>query len=160
MKVIWAPWRINYILGPKETGCLFCEKLQAKNSREALILYQGKKSFVMMNLYPYNNGHLMIAPYRHLSSLDLLEKNDLLDLMQLVQESAKIIKQLFKPDGLNIGINEGKVAGAGVADHLHLHTVPRWSGDTNFMPVLSDTRVISEHLFSTYDKLLPYFEKL
>ena len=111
-----------------------------------------------MNLYPYNNGHVMIAPNRHVAGLADIGQEELLDFMLLVQKSLKILKQLFNPDGLNMGINEGKVAGAGVADHLHFHIVPRWSGDTNFMPVLADTRVISELLFDTYDKLLPYYQ--
>lgn len=160
MKILWAPWRMDYIEAPQKKDCIFCDKPKESSDKENYILYKGKLSFVMMNIYPYNNGHLMVSPYKHVSSLLDLEREDLIDLTLLTQASLQVLEKAFKPDGFNVGINIGKSAGAGFADHIHIHIVPRWSGDTNFMPVLSETKVMPEHLDSTYKKLLPLFKDL
>lgn len=157
MKRIWAPWRMEYILAAKRPGCFLCEMVQEERDRDNLLLYRGENAFVVMNKYPYNNGHLMIAPYRHLSLMEELNDDELLDLMQLTQRAIGVLKARIRPDGFNVGINLGKVAGAGLEEHLHVHIVPRWSGDTNFMPVFSDTKVMPQALHEMYDQLLPAF---
>ncbi len=157
MKQLWAPWRMPYLKNSQPKGCIFCVKTKQKNDRANLILYRGPYVFVMMNLYPYSNGHLLISPYRHVSSLEDLDPQTLTDLMRTAQRSLGAVRGLFKPDAFNLGINQGREAGAGIESHVHLHIVPRWNGDTNFMPVLTDTRVIPEDLESSYDKLLPLF---
>ena len=157
MQTLWAPWRIEYILGEKEQGCVFCKSFLQEN---ALALFKGKTSMVLMNKFPYINGHLLVAPVRHTSGLDQLDRDELADLMTLVRESTSILKRTIHPDGFNVGLNLGKVAGAGIEEHLHCHIVPRWFGDTNFMTVLADVRVIPEHVQATRDKLKPFFDKL
>ena len=159
MKNLWAPWRIDYILGKKEKGCIFCNRLKEKNDRENLILTRREDVFAIMNRYPYNNGHLMVAPNRHEGDITKFTQREILAIFGLVQDTTAAIESAMKPDGFNIGINMGKVAGAGVKDHLHVHIVPRWEGDTNFMPVVGETKVISEHIFSTYDLLEETFKK-
>ncbi len=158
MKTMWAPWRIEYILGDKEEGCIFCKALEEQH--DDLTLYKGKRTMVVMNKYPYINGHLLVAPKRHLSALQDLEKEEMTDLMQLVERSVAIIKEVMNPDGFNVGLNLGKVAGAGVEEHLHFHIVPRWFGDTNALTVFADVRVIPEHIESTCRNLAPHFAKL
>ncbi len=153
MERLWAPWRIDYILSQKPPGCIFCDKPKENNDEENLILYRGKYNFIIMNAYPYNNGHMMVVPYRHTATLSGWSPEEQQELMDLADMAVELLRRLMRPDGFNLGINMGLVAGAGVADHIHLHVVPRWNGDTNFMPVLSDTRVISEHLRATYQKL-------
>lgn len=153
MKVLWAPWRMNYILSKKEEGCIFCELPKQNKDKENLIIYRSKHNFVIMNRYPYNNGHIMVVPYIHTSSFDNLNDEVLLDFMKVTQHSVNSIKKAFMPDGFNIGINIGRIAGAGMEEHIHLHMVPRWAGDTSFMTVFDEIRVIPEHLFQTYDKL-------
>ncbi len=153
MKVMWAPWRIQYIRSPKHDGCIFCEFPRENRDRERLILYRGEHSFIIMNNYPYNPGHVMVAPYRHVGKWEELTEEEILDIMKLSQLSVKIIKKVMNPDGFNIGINIGRVAGAGIDDHVHVHIVPRWAGDTNFMPVVADTKVIPQSLIDTYDEL-------
>ena len=155
MKTIWAPWRIEYILGKKDEGCIFCNAL-SKN--DDLTLFKGRSSMVMMNKFPYINGHLLVAPVRHLSTLNGLEKNEKADLLEMVDKSIEILKLVMKPDGFNVGLNLGKVAGAGIEEHLHFHVVPRWFGDTNALSVFADLRVIPEHLKATYNNLKPHFE--
>jgi len=145
MKKIWAPWRSKYIYSRKRTGCIFCGK-GASNKNDRHVIDRSKHSFSMLNLYPYNNGHVMIAPYRHVKSLELLSDAEIADLMRLVNKTKIKIDKALKPDGYNIGINLGKIGGAGYAGHVHIHIVPRWAGDTNFMPVLSGTKVVSESL--------------
>lgn len=159
MKTLWAPWRMTYILSEKSDGCIFCElpKQEREKDRDNLILYRSSHSFVMMNRYPYNNGHLMVAPYPHVPSLDGLTDEALLDLMRVIQHSITSLKKALRPEGFNLGINIGKVAGAGMEEHLHLHLVPRWGGDTSFMTVLGEVRVVPEHIISTYDKLFAAF---
>jgi len=158
MKVLWAPWRMTYIRSPKKHGCIFCEKPKEGRDKENLILHRGKKCFVMMNRFPYNNGHLMVAPYRHVADLESLEEEEMLEMMTLLSMSVRALRRAYNPHGFNIGVNIGKVAGAGVEGHIHFHVVPRWVGDTNFMPILSETRVIPELLMETYDKLLKHFK--
>ena len=153
MEQIWAPWRIKYIQMAQIEGCILCDKPKENNDALNYILYRGDKNFVIMNSYPYNPGHLMIAPYRHIANLEELTDEELHEHFNIVSRSIKLLKQVFKPDGFNLGINMGKVAGAGINDHIHTHIVPRWQGDTNFMPVLSDVKVVPEALTETYEKL-------
>lgn len=157
MKLLWAPWRMNYILSKKDKGCIFCELPKQNNDRENLIIYRSKYNFVIMNRYPYNNGHIMVVPYIHVFSLDNLSDEILLDFMKVTQHSINSIKKAFMPDGFNIGINIGRIAGAGMEEHIHLHMVPRWAGDTSFMTVFDEIRVIPEHLMQTYDRLYSAF---
>jgi ATP adenylyltransferase len=159
MKVLWAPWRMSYILSDKNQGCIFCEMpKQGKNrDRDNLILYRSSHNFVIMNRYPYNNGHLMVVPYLHNPSLNGLTDEALLDFMKVTQHSINSLKKVLIPEGFNMGINIGKIAGAGMEDHIHLHMVPRWAGDTSFMTVLDEVRVIPEHIMDTYDKLFAVF---
>jgi len=153
MNHIWAPWRIKYIRSPKHNGCIFCDFPKENRDEERLILYRGKHAFVIMNNYPYNPGHVMIAPYRHVGEWEELTDEELLDIMKLSQLTIKALKRAMKPQGFNMGVNIGCVAGAGVKDHVHLHVVPRWNGDTNFMPVIADTKVIPESLEEAYEEL-------
>jgi len=157
---LWTPWRMEYILdNNKPGGCIFCDKPGEEKDRENLILFRGKKYFVIMNKYPYNNGHIMITPYAHVSDVTLLEGEIMADIALEMQRSIAILKEVMNPDGFNVGVNLGKAAGAGIDDHLHLHIVPRWNGDTNFMPVLADTRVMPEYLDETYMKLKPLYKE-
>jgi ATP adenylyltransferase len=156
MKRIWAPWRMKYISGQsqkEEPGCIFCLKPKQKKDQSNYLLHRGKRSFVMMNLFPYTNGHLMIAPYRHVGDFTKLTEGELLEMMKLSQLCQKAMEKTMRPEGFNLGFNLGRTAGAGIADHIHLHLVPRWNGDTNFMPVLSGVKIISEGLDETYAKL-------
>ncbi|HTN42905.1 MAG TPA: HIT domain-containing protein [Nitrospiria bacterium] len=157
MKQLWAPWRMPYLKETQPKGCIFCSKVRQNDDRSNLILHRRRHSFVMMNLYPYSNGHLLVTPYRHVGSIEDLDPATLTDLMRGAQESLKALRRVFRPDAFNLGVNQGREAGAGIEAHVHLHIVPRWNGDTNFMPVLNDTRVIPEHLESSYDKLRPLF---
>jgi len=157
MKTMWAPWRMEYILGDKEKGCIFCKALSEEDN---LTLYKGKATLVVMNKFPYINGHLLAAPIKHISTLDQLSKGEMGDLLETVEQSVGILKKVMNPDGFNVGLNLGKVAGAGVEEHLHFHIVPRWFGDTNALTVFADVRVIPEHLINTYNNLKPYFNKI
>ncbi len=154
---LWAPWRMAYITGPRPTGCFLCEIAKEDADRQNLILHRGSLTFVVMNRYPYNNGHLMVVPYSHSGSLDAFSDSESLAIMRDAQRVTRILQEAFRAEGFNLGFNLGQFAGAGVADHVHLHIVPRWGGDTNFMPVLADTKVMPEYLDTTYDKLVPYF---
>jgi ATP adenylyltransferase len=156
LKRLWAPWRREYILGPKAKACIFCQAPQL-DPQQAGVLLRGERCFVMLNKYPYINGHLLISPLRHVSQLEDLDVEETAELMETVRDSVRRLKQAFGPDGLNLGMNLGKVAGAGVEEHLHFHLLPRWSGDNNFMAVLADTRVISESLSDTWATLSPFF---
>lgn len=153
MKILWTPWRLPFILSDKSEECLFCAKARENRDQENHILFRGRHSFIILNIYPYNNGHLMVVPYRHAPSLEDLDEATLGELMVLVQKSVVSLRQALSPEGFNIGLNLGQAAGAGIADHLHIHVVPRWSGDTNFMPVLAQTRLIPETLDGTYRRL-------
>jgi ATP adenylyltransferase len=159
MEYVWAPWRMDYILGEKRRGCFFCKKLNEKKNKKNLILYQGEYVFVVMNKYPYTNGHLMVVPKRHCLNLEQLDNNELKELFDLLKACIRALKASLRPHGFNIGMNIGKVGGAG-EDHLHLHIVPRWAGDTNFMPVIGKTKIISEYLEKTYEKLHSAFVDL
>ncbi len=162
MKRLWAPWRMKYILEAdlKGEGCIFCTKPEQNRDEENMILFRGKHVFVIMNIFPYNTGHLMIAPYSHVASLEYLSEEEVTEMFLLAQEVIKILRKVMGPDGFNVGINIGRVAGAGFDQHVHLHIVPRWNGDTNFMPVLADVKVIPEGLRETYNRLKPHFEDL
>lgn len=153
MEHIWAPWRIEYIEIEKPAGCILCDKPEQNRDAENYILYRGSRNFVIMNSYPYNPGHLMVAPYRHVASLDELTDDELREHFEMVRRSVGILREVFSPQGFNIGMNLGKVAGAGIDEHIHTHIVPRWQGDTNCMPVISGVRVVPEALTETYRKL-------
>jgi ATP adenylyltransferase len=157
MKTMWAPWRMEYILGDKEDGCIFCKALSEQDN---LTLFKGKATLVVMNKYPYINGHLLVAPVKHISTLDQLSNSEMGILLKTVEQSVGILKKVMTPDGFNVGLNLGKVAGAGVEEHLHFHIVPRWFGDTNALTVFADVRVIPEHIITTYNNLKPHFDKL
>ncbi len=153
MKQLWTPWRLEYILSAKQEGCIFCDFVEQEDDRNNLILLRGERSFLMLNKYPYNNGHLMAVPYHHVDTLELLLPEEQADLMAMTVLAVSALRLAMKPDGFNIGYNIGKVAGAGVKDHVHCHIVPRWNGDTNYMPVLAEVRVIPQALSDTYDQL-------
>ena len=157
MDRIWAPWRMDYIESAKKPGCVFCEKLQSKKDKKNLVLYRGMETFILMNLYPYTNGHLMIAPYLHTSDVNELTEIANKEIMQFAKDCFNILKSKLGAEGFNFGANLGKVAGAGIDQHIHYHIVPRWSGDTNFMPVISDTKVMIEKLNKTWERLKPEF---
>jgi ATP adenylyltransferase len=157
MKTMWAPWRMEYILGNKENGCIFCKAISEQDN---LTLYKGKATLVIMNKFPYINGHLLVSPIKHISTLDQLSKSEMGDLLKTVEQAVGILKKVMNPDGFNVGLNLGKVAGAGVEEHLHFHIVPRWFGDTNALTVFADVRVIPEHLMTTYNNLKPYFDDM
>lgn len=157
MKILWTPWRMEYISGSKPEGCLLCTKQQEprEKDRQNYVLHRGATCYILLNLFPYTNGHMMITPYQHVASLEGLDDKSLHEMMALVRASVAALNKAFSPAGFNIGMNLGKIAGAGIADHLHIHVVPRWQGDVNFMSVLAETRLIPEALDVTYDKLLP-----
>jgi ATP adenylyltransferase len=156
---LWAPWRIGYVLGEKPTECIFCSKPSLDHDEEELILNRGTLSFVLMNRFPYNNGHLLVAPYEHVGDLSGLGQEQLVEMMGLVKVWVEVLRRAMYPDGFNVGFNIGRVAGAGIEEHVHLHIVPRWNGDTNFMPVLDDTRVVPQSLRECYGVLRAEFEK-
>ena len=160
MDRLWAPWRIDYIKSEKEKGCIFSDKPAEGDDHSMLILYRGENSFVIMNLYPYNNGHLMIAPYQHTDSTHELNSSSRSEIMELADQIMTIQKNIMNADGFNYGANIGYSGGAGIADHIHFHIVPRWTGDTNFMPVLGHTKVQMQGLQETYNDLRPHFDKL
>ncbi|KPK34890.1 MAG: HIT family hydrolase [Nitrospira bacterium SG8_35_1] len=167
MKRLWAPWRMEYILDDtKHDVCLFCDvskkdknRVNKTRDRKNLILHRGKKSFIMLNKYPYNSGHVMVVPYFHTSTFEGLSDDVLFDLIKNVEQSTRILKEVLNPDGFNMGLNFGKVAGAGMESHMHIHVVPRWTGDTDSMPIIAETRVMPEHLRKTYNKLVGHFQK-
>ena len=157
MEQVWAPWRMEYVHTEKADGCILCDKLEENSDVINHILYRRDKNFVILNVYPYNLGHLMIAPYRHVSNLEELADEELHEHFKMVSRSTKVLRQVFNPDGFNIGINMGRVAGAGIEGHIHTHIVPRWQGDTNSMPVIANVKVIPEALTETYKKLKDKF---
>lgn len=160
MEYITTPWREDYVKQVfKMKGCVFCRALEQKNDRDCFILYRGKHNFVMLNKYPYNPGHLMIAPYEHLNSIELADKKSSGEMMELLAECLGILRDHYKPQGFNTGMNIGHSAGAGVADHYHMHIIPRWIGDSSFMPIVGKTKVVLEDLLTTYDQLLDHFQK-
>ena len=160
MDRLWSPWRLEYVTGSrKDTGCVFCEAPRSPDQR-FLIVHEGRLAFVILNLYPYNNGHLMVVPYRHVASLNALERDELHEIADLTQRTEAALMRAYNPQGLNVGINLGKPAGAGILEHIHVHAVPRWNGDTNFMTVVGETRVLPEDLQATAAKLRPIFAQL
>ena len=160
MEHLYAPWRMEYIGGTPEAGCLFCRVREADpaQDRRNLVLWRGERALVMLNKFPYNSGHLMVAPRAHVASLEQLDDGDALALQHALARSLRVLRRELEPEGFNVGANIGKAAGAGVPDHVHLHAVPRWNGDTNFMPVLGDTKVMIEHLHASWDRLRPLFD--
>lgn len=158
MKHLWAPWRMTYINEvSKDEGCIFCRKMRENDAREALVLACTGHSVIMLNKYPYANGHLLLAPKRHEKELSHLSADEYGDLNEALRRSVDIIRKSYNPAGINLGMNLGKCAGAGIEDHLHWHVVPRWEGDNNFMPVIAETRVMPQHLLESYDQLKTYF---
>ena len=160
MEHLWSPWRLAYITGEASTGgCVFCSAL-SDEAADSLIVHRGASCFVILNLFPYNNGHVMVIPYRHIASLAAATSEELCELMELTRLSEVALTEIYRPHGMNMGINLGKPAGAGVLDHVHMHVIPRWNGDTNFMSVVGRTRVLPEELPETAAKLRPAFQRL
>lgn len=162
VKQLWAPWRMTFLKGDATTqkGCIFCLLLKENQDPQNLILHRTSFSFVILNKYPYNNGHLMVVPLRHTPEIQTLSVEEQLDLSQLTQHCVKALKELYQPEGFNIGMNLGAAGGAGIREHLHNHIVPRWMGDTNFMPVLADVKTMPQHLEESFQQLAPYFRRL
>ncbi len=159
MQLLWSPWRLQYVTagGSGDAECFMCAALDAADDAERLILHRGERAFAILNKFPYNTGHLMVAPKRHVGELSELAPDESAELMALTTKSVEVIKAAMNPHGFNIGINLGQVAGAGLPGHIHVHVVPRWGGDTNFMPVIGETKVMPELLSDTYAKLKPGF---
>ena len=153
MKHLWSPWRLEYLTAPEMEGCIFCHAAESKVDRENLVLFRGERAFLILNRYPYNNGHFMSVPYNHVPGLEDLDPSTLTEMMLLVNRGLAALRACMRPDGFNVGVNLGRIAGAGVADHVHVHAVPRWAGDTNFMPVVGDMRVVPQTWLQTYDDL-------
>lgn len=162
IKQLWAPWRMSFIQGASKAGstCVFCDLPQQNQDTQNLILYRSALSFVILNKYPYNNGHLMVIPHKHTADLTLLSAEEHSDLMVYTNHCVNALKEIYKPEGFNIGMNLGAAGGAGIREHLHFHIVPRWTGDTNFMPVLADTKSMPQHLDESFKQLEPYFRRL
>lgn len=163
MQILFTPWRYSYLTSPKSespTGCIFCIAATSESTRETLTLFRNESALVMLNRYPYTNGHLMVAPVAHEARLFDSTDASLRALIRLTAEAQRILSEVYRPDGFNVGMNFGTVAGAGVADHYHMHIVPRWGGDSNFMTVTAQTRIVPEDLDATYDKLAPRFHDL
>ena len=162
MQPLWAPWRMEYILEATDQpldDCIFCALPRAQADRDNLILWRGRRTYAILNKFPYNPGHLMVVPYTHTAQLDGLAPDELTDLMLGVRRAVGCLRRAMNPDGYNIGINLGRTAGAGIPGHLHYHVVPRWDGDHNFMPIIAETKVIPQHLSRTYDQLAPFFQE-
>lgn len=156
MDHLWSPWRYRYVSsGPSGDGCLFCRVIADSDDQNNFVLLRAERSFVMLNRYPYTSGHLMIAPYAHVSTIAGADEAALAEMMSLARRAESALRQVYKPDGLNLGMNIGRSAGAGIAEHIHLHILPRWHGDVNFMTAIAETRVVPEDLETTYAKLLP-----
>ncbi len=160
MKRLWAPWRMEYILGKKKKDCVFCTEPEEDKDRKNYILYREKRCYVIMNIFPYNNGHLMVIPYRHVEDLESLPDSTLGEMMAVTKQCCAVMRRAMGPHGFNIGVNVGDAAGAGIKEHLHIHIVPRWRGDTNFMAVMDEVRVMPQHLRETYDILRKGFDAL
>ncbi len=157
-KRIWAPWRLEYVKSAKDGECIFCTKPEQGDDTQALIVHRGERSFVILNLFPYTNGHLMVAPLEHVARLQDLDAETITEIMALAQRAMVRLEEVYRPQGYNVGFNQGRVAGAGVESHIHLHVVPRWAGDTNYMPVLADTRVMPQSLEDSFEALRGGFE--
>ena len=155
MKQLWAPWRMAYIRTFKKNGCVFCQALQhTSDGEENLIVFRGKKSFVILNRFPYTSGHLMVLPFTHAPSLEELSPETRAEMIELVTKASQVLQQVYAPQGFNIGINIGQAAGAGIEEHIHIHIVPRWNGDTNFITTIGETRVLPEAIDETYRLVL------
>lgn len=159
MKNLWAPWRMEFIFSEKGKGCIFCRLAKRKDDRAHFILHRGRYNYVILNIYPYNNGHLMVVPYRHTRDLSKIQPSEYAEMMTLTAAAVRALEATMHPQGHNVGLNLGAAGGAGIRDHVHLHVVPRWVGDTNFMPVLDHTKVMIEYLDQTYDRLAPALRK-
>jgi ATP adenylyltransferase len=158
---IWAPWRLAYVKDASkdsEQACIFCAKPAESDDQANLIVHRGERCFVILNLFPYTNGHLMVAPFEHVASLPDLDAETVAEMMSLSQQAMRLLEEAYSPHGYNVGFNQGRVAGAGVEHHIHMHVVPRWGGDTNFMPVLADTRVMPQTLEQSYETLAGRFD--
>lgn len=153
MNLLWAPWRVAYVTGPKEPGCVFCRAPASGDDRAGLILHRDALAYIILNRYPYNSGHLMVVPFRHVARPELLSGDEARAVMELTGLAVRVLDRAMSPEGFNVGMNLGRAAGAGIDDHLHMHVVPRWVGDTNYMPVLADTKVLPQHLDETYERL-------
>ena len=155
VRQLWAPWRMSYVTGasPSPRGCVFCAALQGTDDRRALVLQRGRQAFLILNAFPYASAHLMAVTNRHVGRLEEAAADELAEAMTLVQRAVEALRREYRPDGFNVGINQGRVAGAGIDDHLHVHVVPRWNGDTNFLPVMADVKVLPETLETTYDRV-------
>lgn len=153
MERIWAPWRLQYIEMPRQESCIFCANVAQSEDRSNYILYRGRHNFIILNLFPYNPGHAMVVPYRHIDTVEALTGEEVMEHWELLQKTLRAMRLTLRPAGFNLGMNLGRVAGAGIDSHIHTHVVPRWGGDTNFMPVVASTKVMSEALSSVYDKL-------
>ena len=153
MKHLWSPWRLEYLTEPKADDCIFCDAARGADDREYLVLLRGEHAFIILNRYPYNNGHFMVVPYVHVPSLENLDAAALAEMMQLLNRGLGALRIAMAPDGFNVGANLGSVAGAGIEEHVHLHAVPRWQGDTNFMPVVGNMRVVPQTWTQTYDDI-------
>lgn len=165
MEKLWSPWRSQYIesfnSGKKKSNCIFCDASNQKTEDDdSLIIDKDKLTFTVLNLYPYNNGHLMVIPHRHLNDITLLTPDENLEIMLKIQQAIKALKSVYNPDGFNLGTNLGKASGAGIDEHIHFHIVPRWNGDTNFMPVLGEVKVLSQDLLETKSKLISAIKKI
>jgi len=160
MDVLWSPWRMQYILGPKPDECVFCLPESLEEDKERLVLHRGKTAFVIMNKYPYSVGHLLVVPFRHTKEYCSLTQEECLEIFSLSQQCVAALNKASTPQGFNVGLNLGEAAGAGVKGHLHQHVVPRWNGDSSFIAVLDDTRTLPEYLETTYAKLKPAFDEL
>ena len=152
MNKLWAPWRIKYVTQKKTKGCIFCKAYRQKKDKKNFVIFRSQYCFAILNTFPYNNGHVMIVTNRHLASLEKLRDQELLDMNKALVKMKTLLKKVLKPQGFNIGLNIGACAGAGIANHIHIHLVPRWQGDTNFMPVLANTKIISQSLSELYTK--------
>ncbi len=159
MDQLWAPWRLEYIQGPENDSCIFCLGEETAADQTSLVVARGTHCYVIMNRYPYSNGHLMISPYRHLSDSAELVVDEVVEIHQLMVRSQSVLREEFAAQGFNVGWNIGQAAGAGIADHIHMHIVPRWAGDGNFMPILADVRVIPQHIEKTYSLLVKAFSE-
>jgi len=157
---LWAPWRAAFILGKREKGCIFCNRLKMKDSVKNLIMYRGESCFIILNKFPYNTGHTLIVPYRHISQLEKLKPAEAVEFFELTRKTVTAIKKTLKPHALNVGMNLGRMSGAGIPAHLHMHIVPRWNGDTNFLPVIGKTSVISIPLEPAYELIRKELAKL
>lgn len=158
-EVLFAPWRYEYLVAEKSETCIFCEAAVSKESEDSLVVFRGRLVFVLLNRYPYTNGHLMVAPYGHEAKLSDSSQETLAELVKVIARAEKILGDAYRTDGLNIGVNLGSAAGAGISDHYHVHLVPRWSGDTNFMTVAGNVRVVPEELSATRRRLTPLFDR-